>query len=66
MSYTSDDLATLRRALVDPTKSVTFSDGRQVTYRTVAEIQSAMRTVEAALAVRPRPTHVHPDFQRRA
>ena len=47
MAYTSTQLADLRAAIAEGVLSVRFSDGRQLTYRSLDE----MRRIEATMAV---------------
>jgi hypothetical protein len=49
MAYTTDQLDALRRALATGERRVTFGD-KTVEYRSVEELQTAIREVEAALA----------------
>ena len=49
MPYTETQLESLRRALATGERRVTFGD-KTVEYRSVEELQSAIRQVEAALA----------------
>ncbi len=49
MGYSADDLARLRLALTSGEKRVRFADGREVEYRSIAEIKSAIGIVEHAL-----------------
>ena len=49
MAYTNDQLDALRRALAMGERRVTFGD-KTVEYRSVEELQTAIREVEAALA----------------
>ena len=49
MSYTTDQLNALRQALATGERRVTFGD-KTVEYRSVEELQAAIREVEAALA----------------
>jgi hypothetical protein len=46
MAYTSTQLADLRAAIAEGVLSVRFSDGRQLTYRSLDE----MRRIEQAMA----------------
>ena len=46
MAYTSTQLADLRAAIAEGVLSVRFSDGRQLTYRSLDE----MRRIEASMA----------------
>ena len=46
MAYTSTQLADLRAAIAEGVLSVRFSDGRQLTYRSLDE----MRRIETAMA----------------
>ena len=49
MSYSTEQLEALRRALVTGERRVSFAD-KTVEYRSVEELLAAMRTVEAELA----------------
>ena len=49
MAYTSSQLDALRQALATGERRVTFGD-KTVEYRSVEELQAAIREVEAALA----------------
>ena len=49
MTYTPADLEALQQALISGERRVSFGD-KTVEYRSVAELQSAIRTVAAALA----------------
>jgi len=49
MTYTTTQLDALKRALATGERRVSFSD-KMVEYRSVEELQSAIRTVEAELA----------------
>ena len=49
MTYTPADLEALQQALATGERRVTFAD-KTVEYRSVAELQAAIRTVAAALA----------------
>ena len=49
MPYTQDQLDALRKALATGERRVTFGD-KTVEYRSVEELQAAIREVEAALA----------------
>lgn len=49
MRYTLEQLDALKRALATGERRVTFGD-KTVEYRSVAELQAAVRTVEAELA----------------
>jgi hypothetical protein len=52
MAYTSTQLADLRAAIAEGVLSVRFSDGRQLTYRSLDE----MRRIEQGMAVELEPT----------
>jgi hypothetical protein len=52
MAYTSTQLADLRAAIAEGVLSVRFSDGRQLTYRSLDE----MRRIEATMAAEVEPT----------
>lgn len=58
MAYTQDDLISIREAIATGEKSVTFSDGKQVIYRTLDELLRAEQIInkhlEAAAGRRPR------------
>jgi hypothetical protein len=49
MPYTSTQLDTLKRALATGERRVSFGD-KTVEYRSVEELQAAIRTVEAEIA----------------
>jgi hypothetical protein len=48
MTYTPADLEALQQALISGERRVSFGD-KTVEYRSVAELQAAIRTVSAAL-----------------
>lgn len=52
MAYTSTQLADLRAAIAEGVLSVRFSDGRQLTYRSLDE----MRRIEQTMAAELEPT----------
>ena len=49
MTYTEADLVTLKRALANSERRVSFGD-RSVEYRSIEELKAAIREVEADLA----------------
>lgn len=49
MAYTQSDLDALRAAKTSPVAKVRYSDGREVTYRSLSEIIAAEKAVEAEL-----------------
>lgn len=49
MTYTESDLITLKRALANSERRVSFGD-RSVEYRSIEELKAAIREVEADLA----------------
>ena len=51
MAYTSTQLADLRAAIAEGVLSVRFSDGRQLTYRSLAEMLEIERQMAAPSAV---------------
>lgn len=51
MGYTETQLQTLQNALASGQLRVRFSDGREVEYRTVAELKSAITEVTSAIAI---------------
>lgn len=62
-----DDLATLRTAARSGVQRVRYADGREVTYRTMAELRQAIADVEAeiaAVAGRLRPVAGFASFRR--
>jgi len=50
MSWTTDDLTTIERAIAVGEKSVQFSDGRRIEYRSMNELQAARQMIAGALA----------------
>ena len=50
MSWTQSDLDTLNRAIVTGSRKVKFADGREVEYRTLAELRSIRDEVAAGIA----------------
>lgn len=50
MAFTTSDLDQLDQALASGELSVRFADGRQVVYRSVAELKAARRLIAAELA----------------
>lgn len=62
-----DDLATLKAAARSGVQRVRYADGREVTYRTMAELRQAISEVEAEVAVasgQPRPVAGFASFRR--
>ncbi|HEY0915643.1 MAG TPA: hypothetical protein VGE22_12300 [Solimonas sp.] len=49
MAFTTDDLDAINSAIASGELTVKHN-GREVTYRSIAELQSAKRTIEAELA----------------
>ena len=49
MTYTESDLTTLKKALANSERRVSFGD-RSVEYRSIEELKAAIREVEAELA----------------
>ena len=49
MAYTQADLDELKRSLVMGTTKVRHADGREVNYRSLAEIQSIINLIQAEL-----------------
>lgn len=47
--YTAQQLADLRAAIAEGALSVRFSDGRQITYRSLSEMQQIERDMAAEL-----------------
>lgn len=56
MAYTQDDLATVKAAIASGAERIRFADGREVTYRNVAELMRAKASIEAELAALSRQT----------
>ncbi|WP_027853843.1 phage head-tail joining protein [Marinobacterium litorale] len=50
MAFTQDDLDSIREAIASGEKSVTYADGKSVTYRSMAELHAAEARIEKALA----------------
>jgi hypothetical protein len=50
MSYTTDDLAALERALASGVMRVRYSDGKEVTYRSTDELLRAIAVVKGQMA----------------
>ncbi|WP_319532850.1 phage head-tail joining protein [uncultured Cohaesibacter sp.] len=46
MAFTNDDLATLDKAIASGIKSVTYSDGRVVTYQSLADMIAAKKYIQ--------------------
>ncbi len=51
MAFTQTDLDVIERAIATGELTVTFSDGRSVTYRSITELIKARDTIKAALSV---------------
>lgn len=49
MAYTQDDLINIREAIATGEKSVTFADGKSVTYRTLTELMQAEQIISKSL-----------------
>lgn len=67
MSYTADDLLTLERAVASGVMRVRYSDGKEVTYRSMADLLGAISVVKAQLAAAtgaPRQMAVFTTFSR--
>lgn len=60
MAYAQADLDAIRKAIATGANKVRFADGREVTYRTLADMRSIEADIAAALAppdmARPRVT----------
>lgn len=63
MSYTQAQLDALREAFASGVTRVSY-EGKTVEYRSLSEIQAAIRAVEAGLSSTPRTTHINPVFER--
>jgi hypothetical protein len=66
MSYTAEQLAELRSAIAEGVLKVRFSDGRELTYRSLAEMLETERTMAAEVeAGQARPVRrIYQTFQR--
>ena len=66
MSYTAEQLAELRSAIAEGVLKVRFSDGRELTYRSLAEMLETERKMAAEVeAGRARPVRrIYQTFQR--
>lgn len=51
MAFTSTDLDSIKTAIASGELSVRFADGREVTYRSMADLRSAKAMIEAELGV---------------
>lgn len=68
MAYTQDDLAAVKAAIASGAERIRFADGREVTYRNVAELMRAKALIEAelaALSLQTRPATRLVSFRRR-
>jgi len=45
MAFTQDDLDSIREAIATGEKSVTFADGKSVTYRSIEELMKAEQII---------------------
>lgn len=50
MSYTQTDLDNIKSAIASGELMITLADGRTVRYRSISELRSAQRAIEAELA----------------
>lgn len=50
MAYTQDDLAAVKSAIASGAERVRYSDGREVTYRSISDLMRAKALIEAELA----------------
>jgi hypothetical protein len=66
MSYTAEQLAELRSAIAEGVLKVRFSDGRELTYRSLAEMLETERKIAAEVEVtQARPVRrIYQTFQR--
>jgi hypothetical protein len=66
MSYTPEQLAELRSAIAEGVLKVRFSDGRELTYRSLAEMLETERKMAAEVeAAQARPVRrIYQTFQR--
>lgn len=47
MAFTTTDITTLKEALATGALRVRYADGREITYRSVAEVREILRMAEA-------------------
>lgn len=64
MSYTADQLATLRAAYASGVTEVRDADGRTVRYGSLADLARAIETLSRQVEGATRLTHVNPVFSR--
>lgn len=50
MAFTTADADALRAAMATGAMKVRYADGREVTYRTLAEMERILRTIDAVVA----------------
>ncbi|WP_018261352.1 phage head-tail joining protein [Methylobacterium sp. WSM2598] len=55
MAWTTDDLDALNQAIATGASKVRFADGREVYYRSLAEMRSVRDEVAASLGLKPEP-----------
>lgn len=53
MAFTSDDIDTLKTAIATGALRVRYADGREVTYRTLAEMRETLRMMNGEVAGSP-------------
>lgn len=53
-TYSDNDLTKLKTAYASGRSSVTLSSGDQISYRSLAEMERAIRRIEAELSPKPR------------
>lgn len=53
--WTEDDLITINRAIATGASKVRFADGREVTYRSLADMRSTRDEITASLGLAPEP-----------
>lgn len=49
MAYTSEDLAALQAAVATGAQRVRFEDGREVQYRSLAEMNQIIQSIQTAI-----------------
>lgn len=65
MSYTADQLSSLRAAYASGVLEVTYSDGRRVRYQSMADMAQAIAQIERSLTPpAQRVTHYNPVFDK--
>jgi len=59
MAYTEEQLDKLKDALASGVLSIRYQDGRQVTYKTTAELVATIDRIESTLGTKPQRQNSH-------